>query len=125
MTEEELKAAALGGPEGETDRKRREREEAADLKARRISRTGAYTLSDMNPQVHGLPVAKSFDKGDYTYVYDVRKKVWTVYKDDKKLDFEVSIDKAKASDDPNVRELYDLALVNDLLLDEELSEGMA
>ncbi len=123
-TEEEIKAE-LKSTEGETDRKRREREEAADLKARRISRTGAYTLSDMNPRVHGLRVAQSFDKGDYTYVYDLEEKVWTVYKDDKKLDFEVSIDEAKASDDPNVRELYDLALVNSLLLDKDLSESMA
>tara|TARA_R110000824_G_scaffold52578_2_gene145713 strand:- start:68 stop:1402 length:1335 start_codon:yes stop_codon:yes gene_type:complete len=123
-TKEEIKAE-LKSTESEFDRQVRERKEAEDLKARRISRTGAYTGSDMDPRVHGLPVAQSFDKEDYTYVYDLRKKVWTVYKDDKKLDFEVSIDKAKASDDPNVRELYDLALVNDLLLEEELSEGMA
>jgi len=125
MTEEEIKAEIANLPESEFDRKRREREEAEDLQGQRIIRTGAYTRSDMNPRVHGLRVAQSFDKGDYTYVYDLEKKVWTVYKDDKKLDFEVSLDEAKASDDPNVRELYDVALVNNLLLDEDLAESMA
>ena len=78
----------------------------------------------MDPRVHGLRVAQAWNKGDYTYVYDREKNVWTTYKDNKKLDFEVTIDEAEASDDPNVRELYDLALREGLLIDRELSAGM-
>ena len=122
MTDAEAKAKALAtsGPESEPDKWKKE----ADLKKTRQARLAPYSKSDMDPRVHGLRVAQAWNKGDYTYVYDREKNVWTTYKDNKKLDFEVTIDEAEASDDPNVRELYDLALREGLLIDRELSAGM-
>ena len=122
MTDAEAKAKALAtsGPESEPDKWKKE----ADLKKTRQDRLAPYSKSNFNPLDRSTDGDFAWDKGSETYVFDSQNKTWNVYKGGKKLDFEVTIDEAEASDDPNVRELYDLALREGLLIDRELSAGM-
>ena len=128
-TEEEIKAQ-VDAKEGETDRAIRKRKEAEEERLRRgrqISRTGAYSKSNFNPLNKTVGGDFAWNKGSYTYVFDPKNETWYVYRGREKIDYEVTLDEAEVSGDPNVRELYDLALVNNLStknVDRELAESM-
>ena len=128
-TEEEIKAQ-VDAEESETDRAIRKRKEAEEERLRRgrqISRTGAYSKSNFNPLNKTVGGDFAWNKGSYTYVFDPKNETWYVYRGREKIDYEVTLDEAEVSGDPNVRELYDLALVNNLStknVDRELAESM-
>ena len=60
----------------------------------------------------------SYEKGQYTYVYDTSRSVWQVFEDGKKLDYELPIAKAAVSIVPGEMELYALARSEGLLSDD-------
>jgi len=128
-TREEIKAQ-VDAEESETDkviRRRKEAEEESLRRGRQISRIGAYSKANFNPLNRTVGGDFAWNKGSETYVFDPKNETWYVYRGGKKLDYEVTLDEAEASDNPNVRELYDLALVNNLStknVDRELAESM-
>ena len=108
----------------ETDLKKRAREAAADLQRTRQARLAPYSKAQFNPFNRSTGGDFAWQKGNETYVFDPNKEMWLAYKGGRKLDFEVTLDEAETSDDPNVRELYDLAVREGLLDERDLRESM-
>ena len=120
---EEIKAR-VEADQTETEVKKRAREAAADLQRTRQARLAPYSKAQFNPFNRSTGGDFAWQKGNETYVFDPNKEMWLAYKGGRKLDFEVTLDEAETSDDPNVRELYDLAVREGLLDERDLRESM-
>ena len=120
---EEIKAR-VEADQTETEVKKRAREAAADLQRTRQMRLMQYDKAQFNPFNRSTGGDFAWQKGNETYVFDPNKEMWLAYKGGRKLDFEVTLDEAETSDDPNVRELYDLAVREGLLDERDLRESM-
>ena len=120
---EEIKAR-VEADQTETEVKKRAREAAAELQRTRQARLAPYSKAQFNPFNRSTGGDFAWQKGNETYVFDPNKEMWLAYKGGRKLDFEVTLDEAETSDDPNVRELYDLAVREGLLDERDLRESM-
>ena len=94
--------------------------------AKRMARGGTFKYTKVTPLSHdssdrigGL----EYEKGEFRYVYEPKgisgrgEPAWYVFKNGKKLDYELSIADAEASNVPGEMELYELALRDGLIDD--------
>ena len=106
----EAQRREMAGLEGDISERER-----SELMRAAMGATYQYQKSDL---ITGRTQPNSYEKDNYTYVYNKEKRVWTVFEGNKKLDYELPIEEAKNSIVPGELELYQLA-VRDGLYDED------
>ena len=85
-----------------------------------MGRTFMYTKPDL---ISGRTPPNSYEKGKYTYVYNEDERLWQAFEGNKKLDYELPIEEAAASNVPGEMELYALA-AREGLIDKENTDTL-